>query len=173
MNEPSGVEGQPVASENRPLRRRRIKLDRKGRGLLLASACWALVGQKVLLGTEIPLDSTFHQGLPQWVRLVIWFGAAALAFGAAFSNRLRRIAVAALVVGPAMRVLSYLIAWVISIIPGPPPGVASGWYNASVFAIMLGFVFFIASDKPDSTAADLVHALTENTDTVPSKAGDG
>ena len=105
---------------------------------------WALVGLGVVedYGTHDP--AYFHTQLPYVIRVGGWWVTAALGAYGAFTNHHPRLAVSALMVMPLQRLTSYLWAWVMSLIPGAPPGVASAWYPAIYYLLMVGLVLIAA-----------------------------
>ncbi len=142
---------------------RRLHIDRKGWGLLLCALIWGLVGRGVFERVSSAPNGAWHLLIPQDVRGGLWFASAAAALLAVWHRPLRPLAMGALVFMPMLRVLSYATGWVVSLIPGDPPGYPAGWYSAAIHAVMVLLVIYIASERDDTTIDDLRHVL-ERTD---------
>lgn len=137
--------------------------DRKGHGLLLMAAVWALIGLGIP-GTPTVIDSAWHQAIPDAVSVTAWLATAAVAALSAWSHKLRPIAVFALILMPGLRLASYVTSWVAYLLPGQSPGYERGWLLAAQQAVMIAFVFYVASDSKDTTVDDLNHVLKRTGD---------
>jgi hypothetical protein len=89
----------------------------------------------------------------------LWIVSALVAVIAAWVKSMRPWAMAALVLMPGIRCVSYLTAWIISMVPGGAPGYDRGWVAALGQVIMVAFVFYIATDSKDTTVDDLTRVL--------------
>lgn len=114
------------------------RLGVRGYTLLLCAFIWSLVGYGVWVGAGTGGPGTFHDLLPESVRLAIWWAPALLALLLVCSARWDWIALAALVVGPVLRCLSYLLSWVLYL--DGDPGLRSGWYPAAIYLALIGIV---------------------------------
>jgi len=133
--------------------------DRKGRGLVLMSIVWLLIGTSVQ--EQPPVNGAFHQYIPTWVAATGWLAAASIAFVAAWVKHLRPWAMALLTVMPGIRLMSYITAWVVSLVPGGAPGYPRGWIAAITQVVMIAFVFYVAADSNDTTVDDLATVLQD------------
>jgi predicted MFS family arabinose efflux permease len=117
----------------------RARLGVRGYSLLLCAFVWALVGYGVATaGTPGNSPGTFHDELPEPVRLIMWLGAAAVALVLAWLPRLDWIALALLIIGPVVRCCSYLTSWVLYMTGHP--GLRDGWYAAAIYVALIGIV---------------------------------
>lgn len=128
------------------------KLDRhlgiRGWILLLCAAAWWLVGLAVVLRANRDGDpSLLHLYIPEGLRVVGWWGGAALAIYGAFWKRHLPVVTSVLVIMPIIRVASYLWGWITYLVPGPPMGYANGWYTAVFHLLMIGLVLIAAHTK--------------------------
>lgn len=123
-----------------PLARRR--LSDKSRILALDGVVWCLVGIGVITGTYVS-DGAPHLAIPSPIRCLWWIVPGAFAIAAGLTQRHKDAAVGLLMIGPAIRVTSYLYAWIIDLIPGAPDGVAKGWYYASINLIIVVHVIAV------------------------------
>ena len=119
--------------------RLRARLGVRGYALLLCGFVWALVGYGVAAtGTPKFSPGTFHDELPETVRLIMWLGAAVSALVLAWLPRLDWIALALLVIGPVVRCCSYVVSWALYLTGHP--GLRDGWYAASIYLALIGIV---------------------------------
>lgn len=143
---------------------RRIIPDLKGSGLLLLATVWAVLGLSVIVDGEPIVSGAWHQNAPRVLRVAWWAIPAVIAAVAAYRPCLRGWSVAALVIGPGLRSLSYFTSWVLAEIPGDPEGNPRGWVASALYALMVGFVLFVAAiDKAPPTMHDLADVLTDKT----------
>ncbi|MCC5781367.1 hypothetical protein CRM73_00090 [Kocuria sp. CCUG 69068] len=123
-------------------------LGTRGQILLWCAAVWVLIGAGIAVGAAPgPDPALFHTMLPMPVRVGGWWVTSGLAVYAALRKRAVPLAVGALMVMPVQRLASYLWAWVMSVIPGPPPGVPDAWYNAIFYLLAIGLVLIAACVK--------------------------
>lgn len=112
----------------------------RGYTMLLCAFIWALVGYAIIRGSGSHVPGTFHDEVPTWGRLVMWFTPAAASVLLCRSRRFDWIALAMLIVGPTLRCVSYLIAWTLAIVPGGKVGYGDGWYSAAIYLALIGLV---------------------------------
>lgn len=148
-----------------PLHRTALAMrpDRKGHGLLLMAAVWALIGLGIP-GTPTVIDSAWHQQIPDLLAAGMWLATAAFAAVAAWWVRGRPLAIGALILMPGIRLASYVTSWVAYLAPGAAPGYDRGWLLAAQQVLMIAFVFFVASESRDTTVDDLAHVLKSTGD---------
>jgi len=140
----------------------RSRLDHKGYGLLLCAIVWGLIGRGVFQGVSNRPNSAIHLLIPTEIRGWMWLAPALLALAAAFVPGLRSWAFVSLNAMPLVQVFSYLWAWLMAVVPGPPPGYAEGWYSAAFHIALIGVVLYVASERQDTTVQDL-HDLLRDT----------
>ncbi|WP_288797826.1 hypothetical protein [uncultured Arsenicicoccus sp.] len=124
-----------------PLARRR--LSDKSRLIVLDGVVWTFIGVGVIAGTS-PTDGAPHLAIPDPIRCLWWLVPGIVAIAAGLAQRHKDVAVALLMIGPAIRLTSYLYAWIISLIPGAPDGVPNGWYYAAINLIIVVHVVAVA-----------------------------
>lgn len=133
--------------------------DRKGHGLLLMAAVWALIGLGIP-GTPTLIDSAWHQRIPELLAAGMWVATAGFAVGAAWWVRARPLAIGLLILMPGIRMASYVTSWAAFLVDGGSPGYSRGWLLAAQQVLMIAFVFYVASDQGrDTTVDDLAHVL--------------
>lgn len=127
----------------------------RAEGMILAAGIWMLIGLGVAVGVAPDgSGAAFHTTLPIPVRVGLWCGAALIAVITAPLERWSNLGLALLTVAPFIRFCSYLWAWVIDVVPGPPPGDPRGWYSALFYGLMLAFVVLL-SHVPATVRAPL------------------
>ena len=94
------------------------------------------------VASEEPLPGTyaFHQHLPDFLRMGMWWITGALAVVIAFRPSGRSgdaIAWAALYLMPAVRFISYFMAWVDSMSPYGTIGHPRGWVSGTVYLCIM------------------------------------
>lgn len=119
--------------------------DVRGFGFILCGFIWCIMGFGVsqgFFGTDpsLPLVAA-----PLFWREALWMVPGILAFVAAYNDRLHGVVLAALVVAPLARVVSYTWAWAMYLIPQAPPGYERGWYAAVIHLSFIGVVVLVAS----------------------------
>ena len=120
--------------------------------LLLFSTAfvWFAMGLGIALGqsaSEGSVMGAWHLSVPVWIRVSQWWIAVVLTLGVVFLRShpaLNAAAVAMLMLGPAIRVSSYLSAWVQHVLPGGDPGTENGWYWATLHIGMMLLVVVVA-----------------------------
>ena len=127
------------------LPRRVGQIGRRGAMLLVFGVLWMVVGVGVLDSSGVHAE-LLHERLPSWVRGGVWVVTGALAVFYAFRppGLSDRVGFASLYIMPAVRVLSYTMAWIDYFIPIGGDGYASGWRFAAVYAVMLAAVMITA-----------------------------
>lgn len=131
------------------------RLGVRGYALLLCAFIWSLVGYGILAGPQTDSPGTFHDGLPTWARLAIWFLPAAAALLGAWMPRWDWLALALLVVGPVVRCCSYLTSWILWL--SRHHGLATGWYAAALYLALIGIVGVAAASHRQSYLARSDH----------------
>lgn len=134
--------------------------DRKGRGLLILAVGWVALGLTVQADPVTRPSWVWHMGLPIPLRIGIWWAGSAVALVAAWRQRWRSAALFLLIIAPAIRATSFLIAWAVSVAPGPPPGYPMGWRYAILYALVTSFVYYIAG-PPAADDDELAHRLAD------------
>jgi len=133
---------------------RPAKLGRRGAVLLILGVIWLFIGISTIAdpyasgGRNLGL---FHEALPSWLRATLWIGTALLALSSAWRAAGRRDdwGYMALILMPIVRAMSYLWAWLLNLIPGPPVGDPTGWLGFIVWGTVAVLVFTI-SGWPES-----------------------
>lgn len=131
----------------------------RGRWLIITGCAWLLFGFGTLLSPLDPRPWVIHEQLPLWVNAAGWgvTGAIAIGQGLRGPNRDDHIGHVALYLMPAMRVLSYGLAFVLyagcqgARILGydcPDIGFSGGWYSAFVWALV-SLMLWAAADWPN------------------------
>ena len=114
-------------------------------GMVLAAALWCLFGVGALVSaTPDPPGSVLHAILMPWGRAALWIGTALAATVTAPFVRGSNRGLGLLIVAPALHLLSYLWAWLVELIPGPPPGDPLGWYRATFYFMLVMFVILLS-----------------------------
>lgn len=123
-------------------------LGARGMVLLWCAAAWTLLGAGVATGASSgPDPELFHTMWPVPLRAAAWWVTAALALHAALRKKWVPLAVGALMLMPVVRLASYLWAWIMSLVPGTPPGVPDAWYYAVFHLLAVGLVLIAAHVK--------------------------
>lgn len=116
----------------------------RAEGMILAAGLWGLIGIGTLTGQSLDRPGAWHALLPTGIRVTLWLGAAIAALITACSVRWSPLGLGLLTVAPMIYLVSYLSAWVLELIPGPPPGDPGGWYRASIYAVLVAFVVLLS-----------------------------
>lgn len=119
--------------------------------LLLCAGVWVLVGLGVLLAAAGANPYVPHTQIPAPLRVSMWFGPAAFAVLTCVTRRWAGLTVALLIIGPVIRVLSYLFGWAVHLLhlgPGHP----TGWYAAALHLALVGLVVLAAILTRDDKA---------------------
>ena len=117
----------------------------RAEGMILAAAIWGLVGLGAIDTPAMPpAPSLLHLLIPTWIRVALWWVPAVAAVVLAPSDRLSRWGLALLTVPSILQGVSYLWAWLMELVPGPPPGDPRGWVSAAYYALMVAFVLLLA-----------------------------
>lgn len=112
--------------------------------LALLAVTWAVVGAGVVTGTSGDSPALVHTLIPGWLRVALWWAPALMALYTLATGRHTTATVTALTIAPAVRVASYLWAWLMYLIPGAPDGLSTGWYAATFHGVMIGLVVLAA-----------------------------
>ncbi|HET8588901.1 MAG TPA: hypothetical protein VFM01_04660 [Nakamurella sp.] len=121
----------------------RTPLGVRGYTLLLCAFIWSLVGYGILAGRSTDSPGTFHDELPTWARLAIWFLPAGAALLTAWAPRWDWVALGLLIVGPVIRCCSYLTSWALWLTEHQ--GIRTGWYAAALYLALVGIVGIAAA----------------------------
>lgn len=113
-------------------------------GMILAAAIWCLFGVGALVSTTPDPPSVLHAVLTPWARAALWMATAAVAAFTAPFQRVSNTGLGVLILAPALHLLSYLWAWLMELIPGPPPGDPLGWYSAAFYFMLVMFVILLS-----------------------------
>ena len=118
--------------------------------LLVFGVLWAITGVGALDHSSDGGPIFVHEYLPGWLRGTAWIACGVLAVGYAFRppGHSDRVGFAALYIMPAIRVLSYTLAWIDYLVPVGGPGYELGWRAATIYAAMLAAVV-ITSGWPE------------------------
>ncbi|WP_152185363.1 hypothetical protein [Segeticoccus rhizosphaerae] len=119
------------------------RLGLRGAAMILCAYIWTLVGVATILGAAATPPGTFHTALPMPVRAALWLAPAAAAVGLAWSREHDWIALGLLVLGPMLRITSYLTAWLLYLTGHE--GLSTGWYSAAIHVALLGLVALTAA----------------------------
>lgn len=127
------------------------RLGLRGEAMVLLGIIWCLIGVGVILGVAHESVDLLHTLVPIPLRLAVWIGPGLYALWAAFFGK-TELALGALAVAPIIRAVSYLWAWVMSLVPGGPDGVPTGWYAALFYFVMIGLVVLAAHIPAEASA---------------------
>lgn len=117
----------------------------RAEGMILAAAIWGLVGVGTVTAPPVTAPpSVLHLLIPVWLRVALWCVPALVAMILAPSDRLSRWGLGLLTIPPIVQGVSYLWAWLMDLVPGPPPGDPRGWLSAAYYALMVAFVLLLA-----------------------------
>ncbi|OYO16293.1 hypothetical protein CGZ94_04960 [Enemella evansiae] len=106
--------------------------------MLALGALWIAVGAGVIAGLAPEPDSAPHTLLPELLRGTIWITTGLVALVAAPSQSRRALIL--LIVMPAVRVGSYVWAWLVWLLPAGGTGDPAGLYRSLFALAMIGFV---------------------------------
>lgn len=109
-------------------------LDPRIRPLLLSvcMASWTMIGLGILLGVALDSPQAWHADFPLPIRVAEWWLAAVLATSTMLTGRHRFATIVALMIGPAIRFMSYMSSWAEYLLPGGEEGNSGAWYLAVV-----------------------------------------
>ena len=121
----------------------------RGKILLLCGAAWVSIGVGTFDDSITP-GLLHEQFMPAWARSVVWVITGLLAIVYAwrppgFSDATAWLALYTM---PAIRTVSYTLAWLDSMFDFGGPGLERGWQFATIYAVMVGVVM-ICSDWPE------------------------
>lgn len=116
----------------------------RAEGMILVGIIWALIGTGVLVGATPQYSGVWHATLPTPLVVGMWLTPAAVAMCTAASARWSPLGLGLLTIPPVVTMCSYLTAWIIALVPGPPEGDTGGWYRASIYAAMVALVMLLS-----------------------------
>ncbi len=124
-------------------------LGRRGGVLLILGVIWFFIGISTVTDPYAGGSHTlglFHQMLPSWLRGTLWIGTALLALSSAWRVAGRRDdwGYMGLILMPTVWAMSYLWAWLIHLVPGPPDGDPAGWLGFIVWGTVTILVYTIS-----------------------------
>ena len=139
----------------KPVKSRRVTLPRLGLRcelMTVTGVLWVLFGAGVLSGVSDPPGELVFAKIPAIIRGVLWVGTGLWAFVAGVVSRGTSRALAALMLMPFLRLVSYGLAWMWVIVPGDQPGeMPGGWFFACIYAVMVALVVTMTRIKPGIT----------------------
>jgi len=136
------------------IKRPSIKIGRRGAVLLILGVIWLFIGISIIADPYAGggrSQGLFHEALPTWLRATLWITTALFALSAAWRVAGRRDdwGYMALILMPTVRAMSFLWAWLVHLIPGPPDGDPTGWLGFIVWGTVTVLVYTI-SGWPES-----------------------
>ena len=136
---------------HRAARRATRALGVRGSGLLLIAVIWTLLAVGILTNPDphTAQPGTFHGLIHPSVLAAGWLTAAGLALTGSLDRRFGShrdgLALGVATIPPMFYATSYVWAWVVELIPGPPPGFPRGWLSASIYLALVALVWLVAS----------------------------
>ena len=139
----------------KPVKSRRVTLPRLGLRcelMTVTGVLWVLFGAGVLSGVSDPPGELVFAKIPAIIRGVLWVGTGVWAFVAGVVSRGTSRALAALMVMPLLRLVSYGLAWGLVVVPGVQPGeMPGGWFYSGIYAVMVFLVVAMVRIQPGIT----------------------
>lgn len=131
--------------------RRPRQLGYRGSMLLALGVCWVILGVGVLDSTSSINPSLLHERIPHEVRGWAWIitGLVAIAYAWRPTGIHDAPGYLALYLMPAIRVVSYGLAWLDHLLPIGGTGYALGWRFAAIYLAMLAAVI-ISAGHPET-----------------------
>lgn len=120
------------------------QLGFRGRALLMLGVVWCLIGLGVVGEPSTP--GVWHHTWPDWVRIAMWVGCGATAVVFAWRPKGASDAIGwvALYLPPAVRAVSFLVAWSDYLLPLGGAGFARGWVSALIYGAMVAMVTLLS-----------------------------
>lgn len=139
------------------------QVGRRGAILLIFGGLWVVLGVSVL---DEPESSLLHEVLSPQIRSTMWVSTGLVAALHAFRppGISDAIGFAALYVMPALRVLSYSLAWGASVMPGLGPGDPDAWRLLAVYSAILGAVVVMSGWAEEAPIPIPIPEKVEGTD---------
>ena len=121
--------------------------------MVLLGTVWALMGVGVLTGTSQPADGLLFTAIPAPIRGAMWVATGLLSIASGITSYHTSRALSLLVLMPMLRLVSYLLGWVLHLIPGKQlwwlgSEADRGWYQGLPYLTMIAFVAFAAYIPP-------------------------
>ena len=116
----------------------------RAEGMILAASLWALIGVGIWLGYSPDPPGAWHALIPPLARVALWLIPAIVAALVAPSERWSPYGLGLLTVAPMIHLCSLLTAWLLDVIPGPPPGDPAGWYRAGFYLALVALVVLLS-----------------------------
>ena len=111
--------------------------------LTIAAFTWAWLGVGVATGAAPIPDGAPHATLPMILREALWFVPAGFVVVVLVTRRYAAAVSAMLIFAPAVRVVSYLWAW-LTHLAGDAAGHPTGWYAATMHVPLLALAVLVA-----------------------------
>lgn len=124
----------------------------RAQGMILTAGIWLLIGAGALTGESPDRVGAWHTLLPLWARVALWWVPALVALALAPSAHRSHYGLGALFVAPMVHLCSYTTAWVVELLPGPPPGDPGGWYRAAIYGALVALVVLLSHIPADVRA---------------------
>lgn len=140
------------------------RYGRRGAFLIITGAAWFAFGLSVFLAPpESPRSWVLHDQIPTWLEGVAWFASGAVAVWQGLRGPARHdwLGHVALYVMPAVRVISFTIAWLLWVastalvaagITAHTIGWSGGWYAALVWSL-ISLMLRLVAEWPNPIAA--------------------
>lgn len=134
-----------------PNTQRRHRLGLRCEAMVLLGLVWLIMAMGVEFGASRPPEGLVFTLVPSPVRAAIWAGTGLYAIWTAIQSRGTSRALAMMNIMPLVRLISYLLSWLLWLLPWEFDALAEyehGWYQAGFYAAMIGFVVFAAHIPP-------------------------
>ena len=132
------------------------KLGRRGAFLLLMGFVWLFIGASVATDNNFNIDDAILDQLlfPKEVIGAAWAVSGVLAMLCALRGAREKYGFMILIVMPMIRVVSNIFGFAHYVIPGPPPGSLTAFWNIFVWG-SIGLVIYIVAGWREDTVRSL------------------